>query len=187
MDYEQQLRNNPISVINTALATTPANLPVFLSANFGIPAGTMLPPPNGPLPVPGSDTAPDPSNPVYLQQVSNTVNALNSNLGTKARQRNDWVLTPRLDYQASPHDGLFLSLNLNRFSSPGGVITDPTVGNYGTQTLANAYVHTFQAGMGWTHTFSPNTVKRISRRHFARQRNLDTDRVGSKYPHVDSG
>jgi hypothetical protein len=158
VDYEQQLRNNPISVINTALATTAANLPAFLSANFGIPAGTTLPPPNGPLPIPGSDTAPDPTNPVYLQQVSNTVNALNSNLGTKARERNDWVLTPRLDFQASPHDGLFLSLNLNRFSSPGGVITDPTVGNYGTQTLANAYVHTFQAGMGWTHTFSPTLL-----------------------------
>src|SRR5277367_1115837 len=158
VDYEQQLRNNPISVINTALATTPANLPAFLSANFGIPAGTTLPPPNGPLPIPGSNTAPDPTNPVYLQQVSNTVNALNSNLGTKARERNDWVLTPRLDFQASPHDALFLSLNLNRFSSPGGVITDPTVANYGTQTLANAYVHTFQASLGWTHTFSSNLL-----------------------------
>ena len=63
VDYEQQLRNNPISVINSALATTPANWPAFLSANFGIPAGTTLPPPNGPLPVPGSDTAPDPTNP----------------------------------------------------------------------------------------------------------------------------
>jgi hypothetical protein len=158
VDYEQQQRNNPISVINSALATTPANLATFLSANFGIPAGTVLPPPNGPLPVPGSDIAPDPRNPVYLQQVSNTVNALNSNLGTKARERNDWVITPRLDYQASPRDSLFLSLNLNRFSSPGGVITDPTVGNYGTQTLANAYVHTFEAGLGWTHTFSPTLL-----------------------------
>ena len=158
VDYEQQLRNNPISVINPALATTPANLPAFLNANFGIPAGTTLPPPNGPFPLPGSGTAPDPTNPVYLQQVSNTVNALNSNLGTKARQRNDWVITPRLDYQASPRDSLFLSLNLNHFSSPGGVITDPTVGNYGTQTLANAYVHTFQAGLGWTHTFSPTLL-----------------------------
>jgi len=158
VDYEQQQRNNPISVINSALATTPANLASFLSANFGIPAGTVLPPPNGPLPVPGSDIAPDPSNPVYLQQVSNTINALNSNLGTKARERNDWVITPRLDYQASPRDSLFLSLNLNRFSSPGGVITDPTVGNYGTQTLANAYVHTFEAGLGWTHTFSPTLL-----------------------------
>jgi outer membrane receptor protein involved in Fe transport len=28
------------------------------------------------------------------------------------------------------------------------------VGNYGIQTLANAYVRTFQAGVGWIHTFS---------------------------------
>src|ERR1039458_7105756 len=55
VDYEQQLRNNPIPVINSALATTPGNLAAFLSDNFGIPAGTVLPPPNGPLPVPGRD------------------------------------------------------------------------------------------------------------------------------------
>jgi hypothetical protein len=157
-DYEQQLRNDPIPVINAALTTTPANLSDFLSANFGIPAGTTLPEPNGPLPVPGTDTAPDPTNPVYLQQVSNAVNALNSNLGVQPRKRNDWVITPRLDYQATARDGLFLSLNVNRFSSPGGVIIDPTVGNYGTQTLANAYVHTFQASLGWTHTFSSSVL-----------------------------
>jgi Carboxypeptidase regulatory-like domain/TonB dependent receptor len=161
VDYEQQLRNNPISVINSDLATTPSNLSNFLSTNFGIQAGTTLPAPNGPLPVPNVDTGTDvaagpsdPLYPVYLQQVSNTISALNSNLGIKARKRNDLVFTPRLDYQASPRDGLFLSLNLNRFNSPGGVIIDPTVGNYGTQTLANAYVHTFQASAGWTHTFS---------------------------------
>ncbi len=158
VDYEQQLRNNPIPVINPALATTPANLAGFLSDNFGIPAGTTLPAPNGPLPVPGNDDAPDPTNPVYLQQVSNTVNALNSNLGLQPRKRNDWVITPRLDYQPTSRDSLFLTLNLNRFSSPGGVIIDPTVGNYGTQTLANAYVHTFQASLGWTHTFSSNLL-----------------------------
>jgi hypothetical protein len=158
VDYEQQLRNNPIPVINSALATTPANLTDFLTANFGIPAGTTLPAPNRLLPVPGSDTAPDPANPVYLQQVSNTVNALHSNLGTRARKRNDLAITPRLDYQASPRDGLFLSFNVNRFDSPGGVITDPTVGNYGTQTLANDYVHAFQASLGWTHTFSPRLL-----------------------------
>jgi Carboxypeptidase regulatory-like domain len=149
-DYEQQLRNNPISVINTALETTPA----FLNANFGIPAGTTLPPPNGPLPLPGNDTAPDPTNPEYLQQVSNAVNALNSNLGTAPRKRNDAVGTARLDFQATSRDAFFLSFNINRFNSPGGVITDPTVGNYGTQSLANAYVHTFLLSVGWTHTFS---------------------------------
>jgi hypothetical protein len=151
VDYEQQLRNFAIPVINQALVSTQ---PGFLSSNFGIPDNTPLPAPNGPLPIPGADTGPDATNPVYLQQVSNTINALNSNLGTKARKANDFVLTPRLDYQPDSRDGLFLSLNLNRFNSPGGVITDPTVGNYGLQTLANAYVRTFEATVGWTHTFS---------------------------------
>ncbi|MGA8555895.1 MAG: TonB-dependent receptor, partial [Candidatus Acidiferrales bacterium] len=158
VDYEQQLRNNPISVINSALATMPANLPAFLSANFGIRAGIVLPPPNGPLPIPGSDAAPAPTNPVYLQQVSNVLNALNSNLGHKARKRNDWVITPRLDYQASPRDNLFLSINANQFTSPGGIITDPTVGNYGLQTLGNAYVNTYLLSLGWTHTFSSSLL-----------------------------
>jgi Carboxypeptidase regulatory-like domain/TonB dependent receptor len=158
MDYEQQLRNNPISVLNPALATTPQNLSSFLTANFGIPAGTALPAPNGQLPIPGTDTTPDPTNPVYLQQVANVVNALNSNLGPKPRKGNDLVLTPRLDYQATKRDGLFLSFNFNHFNSPGGVITDPTVGNYGLQTLANAYVHTFEASVGWTHTFSSRVL-----------------------------
>jgi len=153
-DYEQQLRNFPISVINPDLATNSSNLGQFLNTYFGIPAGTALPPPNGPLPIPSADAAPDPTNPVYLQQVSNVVSALNSNLGTKARKGNDLAITPRLDYQASSRDSLFLSLNFNRFNSLGGVITDPTVGNYGLQTLANAYVRTFQASLGWTHTFS---------------------------------
>jgi hypothetical protein len=157
-DYEQQLHNNPIPVINSALATNSSNLASFLTANFGIPAGTTLPAPNGPLPIPSNDAAPDPTNPVYLQQVSNVINALNSNLGSKARKGNDWVVTPRLDYQASSHDSLFLALNFNRFDSPGGVIIDPTVGNYGLQTLANAYVHTFEATVGWTHAFSTSVL-----------------------------
>ncbi|HTZ96846.1 MAG TPA: carboxypeptidase regulatory-like domain-containing protein [Terriglobales bacterium] len=158
MDYEQQLRNDPIPVINSALTPTSGNLGSFLAANFGLPAGTTLPAPNGPLPIPGGDIAPDPTNPVYLQQVSNVLNALNSNLGVKSRVRNDLVLTPRFDFKASPKDDFFLALNFNRFSSPGGVITDPTVGNYGLQTLANAYVRTFQASVGWTHAFSPSLL-----------------------------
>jgi len=158
VDYEQQLENNPISVINSALQTTPENEADFLSANFGIPAGTVLPPPNGSLPMPGNDTAPDPTNPVYLQQVANAVHALESNLGIKPRQRNDYEVMSRLDFQVSSRDSLFLSFNVNRFDSPGGVITDPTVGDYGIQTLANAYVHDFQTSVGWTHAFSANLL-----------------------------
>jgi hypothetical protein len=162
-DYEQQLESDPISVINSALQVTPQNESSFLSTNFGIPAGTVLPAPNGPLPIPGNDTAPDPTNPIYLQQVANAVNALNSNLGVKPRQRNDYEVMGRLDYQATSRDGLFLSFNVNRFDSPGGVITDPTVGDYGIQTLANAYVHDFQTSVGWTHSFS---TKLLNEFHF---------------------
>jgi len=82
LDYEQQLRNDPISVINPALSANPANLPSFLAANFGIPLGTTLPRPNGPLPVPSIDNdqsvAANPTDPAYLQQVANVINALNS-------------------------------------------------------------------------------------------------------------
>ena len=151
VDYEQQLRSDPISVINQALVATQ---PGFLSSNFGIPDKTALPPANGPLPVPGTDTAPDPNNPVYLQQVANVIHALNSNLGSGARKRNDLVITPRLDFQPSSRDGFFLSMNFNHFNSPGGVITDPTVGDYGLQTLANAHVDAFETNVGWTHAFS---------------------------------
>lgn len=153
-DYEEQLEANPISVINPALTTTSENEANFLSQNFGIPAGTVLPSPNGPLPLPGNDTAPDPTNPVYLQQVSNALNALNSNLGVKPRHRNDYQIMSRLDLRASSRDDLFLSFNVNRFDSPGGVITAPTVGDYGIQVLANAHVHVFHASVGWTHSFS---------------------------------
>ena len=151
-DYEQQLRSDPFSVINQALDPTQ---PGFLSSQFGIPDRTPLPPPNGPLPIPNTDIAPDatPGSP-YLQQVSNVINGLNLNLGSRTRKRNDLVFTPRLDYQASSRDSLFLSLNFNYFNSPGGVITDPTEGTYGLQTLANANVHTFESSLGWTHTFS---------------------------------
>jgi len=157
-DYEQQLHNFPISVLNPDLSTNPTNLTAFLNANFPGVIASQLPPPNGPLPVPGSDSTPDPTNPVYLQQVSNVINALNSNLGAKPRKANDWVITPRLDYQATNHDGLFLTFNLNRFNSPGGVILDPTVGDYGTQSLANAYVRTEQTTLGWTHTFNSRVL-----------------------------
>ena len=151
-DYEQQLRSDPFSVINQALDPTQ---PGFLSSQFGIPDRTPLPAPNGPLPIPNTDIAPDatPGSP-YLQQVSNVINGLNLNLGSRSRKRNDLVFTPRLDYQASSRDSLFLSLNFNYFNSPGGVITDPTEGTYGLQTLANANVHTFESSLGWTHTFS---------------------------------
>ena len=154
VDYEQQRENDPISVINPPVSAANADL----MDNFGIPNGTPLPAPNAPYPLPGSVAAPDPTNPVYLQQVSNALNALNSNLGIQPRQKNDLVVTPRLDFQADSRDSMFLTLNINRFDSPGGVITVSPVADYGTQTLANDEVHDFQASLGWTHTFSSTVL-----------------------------
>jgi len=150
-DYEQQHENAPISVINQPIALAD-------ETSFGLPAGTSLPAPNAPLPVPGNDAVPDPLNPVYLQQVSNALRALDSNLGVKPSQHDDLSLFSRFDYQPNSRDTLFLSLNFNRFNSPGGMITGSPVSLYGTQALANAYVRDYQASFGWNHTFSSNLL-----------------------------
>ena len=148
-DYEAQREKNPISTINTDYQN-------LGPADFGLPAGTPLPAPNGPLPVPGSDTAPDPNNPVYLQQVSNALNAINSNQGTHSRYRNDLALFSKLDLQATANDRVYLSLNLNRFDSPNGEITLTTTPLYGTSALANSFVRDYHASSGWTHVFGSN-------------------------------
>ncbi len=158
VDYEQQRENDPISIINPSMDPSQ---PGFLSSNFGIPDGTTLPGPTSAYPVPSGISAPDPTNPAYLQQVANAVNALSTNLGIKPRQKNDLVITPRIDYQGTPLDSFFVSLNVNRFNSPGGVITVSPVAIYGTQSLANAKVNDFQASLGWTHTFSPSLLNEV--------------------------
>lgn len=150
-DYEQQLQNAPISVINQPIALAD-------ETSFGVPAGTPLPVPNAALPVPGNDAAPDPTNPVFLQQVSNALHALDSNLGVKPSQHNDLAFFTRLDYRAGSRDNFFLSLNLNHFNSPAGVITQSPVSEYGTQALANAYVRDYQASFSWNHGFTPNLL-----------------------------
>ena len=109
LDYEQQRENDPISVINPPLVTSQ---PGFLSSNFGIPDGTTLPTPNAAYPVAGADTLSEPnlaSDPVYFQQVANTIGALNANLGIEPRQKNDIVVTPRFDYQPTSQDSFFLA------------------------------------------------------------------------------
>jgi hypothetical protein len=151
-DYEQQRQKNPISVIN------PGFQDIDITDAFGLPAGTALPAPNGPLPLPNALSTPDPSNPIYLQQVANTLNAIDSNLGTHSRFRNDLALFGKLDYQASSADRFYLSLNLNRFDSPNGEITGNQTPLFGISTLANSYVRDYHAAIGWTHTFAPNLL-----------------------------
>src|ERR1039458_6066059 len=129
-DYEQQAQNNPISVINSDYQSV-------TQEDFGVPLGIALPPPNGPLPVPSSLSAPDPTNPIYLQQVSNSLNAIHSNLGAQSRYMNDLALFSKVDYSPRETDQLYLSLNLNRFNSPHGEITSSNTPLFGISTLAN--------------------------------------------------
>ena len=129
--------------------------------DFNVPANVHLPAPNGSLPVPSAISQPDPTNPIYLQQVSNALSAIKTNLGTQSRFRNDLVLFEKTNYQPTPKDTVYLSLNRNRFNSPNGEITATTTPLYGISSLANSYVHDDQASAGWVHSFSSNLLNSL--------------------------
>ena len=152
-DYEQQRQLEPISVINTGYAA-------ISETDFSnVAPGTSLPAPNAPFPVPASFSAPpgpgSPDYPTYLQQVSNALNAIHSNLGQRARRRDDLSFFPKLDWQLGSQDHFTFVYNYNRFNSPGGTFTfNPVAGN-GIEALPNNYVRDHHATVHWTHTISP--------------------------------
>jgi hypothetical protein len=151
VDYEQQHEENPILVANSDYQGVDQTA-------FGVPASVVLPAPSGPLPVPSALSAPDPTNPVYLQQVSNALNAIQANLGTHSRYRNDLALLGKLDYQTNSRSRFYLSLNVNRFDSPNGEITSSNTALFGISALANSYVRDYQASAGWTYALTANAV-----------------------------
>jgi len=154
VDYEQQRQKNPISVVNPAFADVSQE-------DFGVDQDTVLPPPNAPLPVPGDSNVADPDNPEYLQQVSNALHAIQNSLGTHPRFRNDWALFAKVDYRDSKDDRWYLSLNWNRFDSPGGAIVGNETSLFGSTTLANAFVRDYQAAVGWSHTVGSNFLNEV--------------------------
>ncbi|MFY9528974.1 MAG: hypothetical protein WAR24_08685, partial [Candidatus Acidiferrales bacterium] len=151
-DYEQQRQLQPISVINPGVSA------LTESSFQNVPAGTTLPSPNSTVPVPGSfSTAPlqgDPNYPTYLQQVSNALHALQSNLGQRARRRDDLSFFPKGDLQLTSSDHLTLVYNYNRFNSPGGTITFNPVSGDGVTALPNNFVRDHHATVHHTHTFT---------------------------------
>src|SRR6202795_3170386 len=153
-DYEQQREKNPITAINPSF--------VGLSqTDFGVADGVRLPTPDAPFPVPGTLTTPDPNNPAYLQGVSNALNAIQSNLGVQPRLRNDWSLFSKIDYRDSKDDRFYLSLNWNRFDSPGGFILGTQTALFGKSTLANAFVRDYQASTGWSYAYGNNLLNEV--------------------------
>ena len=165
-DYEQQRQKNPISVVNPAFA----NLD---QTDFQVPGTVPLPAPNASFPVPGDISAPDSSNPVYLQQVSNALHAIQSNLGVRQRYRNDWTLFNRFDYHDVKDDRFYLSLNWNRFDSPSGMITSNNTPLFGISALANSFVRDYHASFGWSRAVGSSLLNEL-RSSFSRDDQYST-------------
>lgn len=156
-DYEQQRRKEPISIIipgNTGLGPT----------DFGVPAGTSLPNPNGAFPAAANFIPPSPfsysaltpaEQAVYLQGVANVLGAINTNLNERKRLANDLTLFPKIDWQATNADHFSFVYNYSKFDSPGGEYTFSPVNYAGDSYLANNFVRDEHATAHWTHTFGP--------------------------------
>jgi len=156
-DYEQQRRKEPISIVipgDTGLDET----------SFGIPAGTALPAPTGPLPAAANFVPPSPFNysaltpsqqTTYLQGVADALHAINSNLNQRSRFANNLSFFPKIDWQPATADHLTFGYNYSKFDSPGGEYTFSPVNYAGDSYLANNFVRDHHATIHWTHTFSP--------------------------------
>jgi hypothetical protein len=153
-DYEQQHEKNPITAINPSFEGLD-------QTDFGVPTSTQLPAFNADLPVPSNLSSPDPSNPVYLQDVANALHAIQSNLGLQPRFRNDWALFSKIDYRDAKDDRFYLSLNWNRFASPNGFIVNSQTPLFGKSALANAFVRDYHASLGWSHAYGSNLLNEI--------------------------
>ena len=178
LDYEQQRQKNPISVINPAFAGID-------KTDFGVPDGVRLPNPNAAFPVPGDVSAPDPSNPQYLQNVANAIHAIQASLGVRQRFRNDWALFSKLDYRDAKDDRFYLSLNWNRFDSPSGMIVNSQTPLFGISTLANSFVRDYHASAGWNHAYGSNLLNE-AHASFSRddQFSTPTGLVNPRFPTV---
>jgi Carboxypeptidase regulatory-like domain len=158
-DYEQQIQKDPITAINSGFTD------IDVADAFGLPDGTVLPPPNAPLPVPSSlnyvPSAGDPNYQTYLQDASNALNGIQTNLGIQSRYGRDWSLFSKIDYRDSKDDRFYLSLNWNRFDSPNGFILGTQTALFGRSTLASAFVRDYHASAGWSHAYGSNLLNEV--------------------------
>ena len=154
-DYEQQRQNNPLYAVNTAQAATD-------ESSFGIPAGTALPVPNSHYPIAAGisqdQATADPTNPIYLQGVANALNVIHSNLGPRARRRDDYEFFPKLDWQLDQKDHLSVLYNYNHFQTPGGIVTFSPESFAGDELLGDNGVRDHAAAVHWTRVFGPSFV-----------------------------
>ncbi len=154
-DYEQQRHKDPLYAVNPAQAATD-------ETTFGVPAGTALPSPNSHYPaaatISQAQATADPTNPIYLQGVANALNVIHSNLGSRARRRDDFEFLPKIEWQVGSNDHITALYNYNHFQSPGGIITFSPESFGGDELLGNNGVRDHVALVHWTHTLSPRLV-----------------------------
>ena len=154
-DYEQQRQKTPLYAVNTAQTATD-------ETSFGVPAGTALPAANGHYPAPATisqaQATATPTDPVYLQGVANALNVIHTNLGPRARRRDDYEFFPKLDWQINDKTHFTALYNYNHFQSPGGIITFSPEGFGGDELLGNNGVRDHVGTVHLTHTFSSSIV-----------------------------
>jgi hypothetical protein len=157
-DYEQQRHKDPLYAVNTAQAADDVT-------DFGLAAGTTLPASNSHYPIASNlseaDVAADPTNAAYLQGVSNALNVIHSNLGPRARRRDDVEFFPKLDWQLGEKDHLTALYNYNHFQSPGGIITFSPESFGGDELLGDNGVRDHVGTVHWTHVLSPAIVNDV--------------------------
>jgi hypothetical protein len=160
-DYEQQRQKQPLYVAGTTQSTV-------TESSFGVPDGTPLPPPNSHFPsastLTTAEASLDPTNPLYLQGVSNALNEIQTNIGLRARRRDDLEFFPKLDWQATEKDHFTFLYNYNRFNSPGGIITFSPEGFAGAEALGDNGVRDHVASMHWVRSLTPAAVNDV---HFS--------------------
>ena len=154
-DYEQQRHRDPLYALNQGQAGID-------QTSFGVPADVPLPASNSHFPVAASisqDTATaDPTNPIYLQGVANALHEIKSNLGPRARRRDDIEFFPKVDWQIDEKDRLTVLYNYNNFKSPGGIITFSPEAFGADELLANNGVKDHVATIHWTRILGANAV-----------------------------
>ena len=154
-DYEQQRHRDPLYALNAAQAAVN-------QTSFGVPANVILPASNSHFPQPASisqNTATaNPTNPIYLQGVANALHEIQSNLGPRARRRDDLEFFPKIDWQVDAKDRITVLYNYNTFKSPGGIITFSPEAFGADELLGNNAVKDHVATIHWTRVLNSSTV-----------------------------
>ncbi|WP_179487370.1 carboxypeptidase regulatory-like domain-containing protein [Granulicella arctica] len=154
-DYEQQRHRDPLYALNQAQSAID-------QTSFGVPSSSTLPAYNSHFPMAASisqdEATADPTNPIYLQGVANALHEIKSNLGPRARRRDDLEFFPKVDWQLSAKDRITMLYNYNNFKSPGGIITFSPEPFGADELLGNNGVKDHVATVHWTRVLNSSAV-----------------------------